>query len=219
MRFWLLLLLPLLTGCPSDDDDSTDDDDVGDDDAGDDDAGDDDAGDDDTGDDPCDFAACGGDLTGTWDYVSSCPTGAPPQSPFPDCEGGTYDVVFTVSGWMSFEAGGAWSQELTRQADYHAVLTAACIASEGLGTCADIHANLFSSVGTCDDDGAAGCLCTGPFLAEQVIPGTGTWSSSGDRWSVSLDGGPTIDGDFCVSGDTMKSVADGVEAISTLTRQ
>lgn len=202
MRLLLLLaLLPAtlaLTACTTgDDDDSapTDDDDDAD----------------------CSFTDCGGDLTGTWNVSHYCPTGEPANPVADTCPDAAYEIHFDASGTMTFDANGDYEQVITQSSTFEATIPASCIADQGWGDCAAIAADVFSGDATCTDNGG-GCTCTGDALPEQDVNATGTWSSTGSRWSVALDNIGTVEGDFCVEGDVMKSVADGVEQISVFTR-
>ncbi len=148
-----------------------------------------------------DFTACGGDLTGTWEFTGSCATipegafgGSDPDSPFNDCtDKPTAGFSIDITGTITFNADGTYEGDQTLSVQSTVSIPKSCLTEVAMGepfTCDDLNGDSEPQPGepVFTDSGDA-CVQTGSF--SEVDNGGGTWTTEGGR--VYLDEGATGD--------------------------
>lgn len=168
---------------------------------------DDDGGNDDPA-DRCPFAACGGDVVGTWEVDSACVTidELPMLSDDPECQDFVRDYSVDVEGTITFTTDGMTETNVTNTVNLEVDITAACweaFSGTDLNStaCALIEANLlaegeFSSAACSFDSGVCSCsLVRQPMTTSE----TGTYTIEGNEL-IDQDGEAA---GYCVEGDEL----------------
>jgi hypothetical protein len=178
-------------------------------------------GDDDDGGSSCGFAACGGDIEGTWDFVDVCSqtdlvAEANASIEDPDCQDIFKRVDLSVSGSATFNADGTASGTLAITTTMELEVTARCTGVEpSTLVCNAVQTQLASSTGfsvACSfASGACACNVTNAVTS----PISGTYQLEGST-IVTDDGEAT---EYCVNGATLKLLLDEDETNLVMTLQ
>ncbi len=153
-----------------------------------------------------DFTACGGDITGTWEYSGSCVSfpddafgGSGEDNPFADCtEPPTVSFSLDISGDVTFGSDGSFAANQTTQVTGGYSIPNSCLEELG-ATCDQVG-------GTPDGDA---CLAGGDEEEPELDMTTGTYTTDGGTLVVVSDddtGEPDEDAGattYCVRGDTL----------------
>lgn len=142
---------------------------------------------------PDTFAACGGDVLGSWNLTSSCYTLTNPLAD--DCPESTLESQPTASGSVVFRSDGTYSSSLTFGGRILFRAPASCLDGQ---TCTDLSDPADDRTCTGTDQ----CSCT-TELEDNVSEDQGTYATSGTSAMLS----PTLElpqtVEYCVDGDTM----------------
>jgi hypothetical protein len=170
----------------------------------------------------CPFAACGGNIVGTWHLASACGSislsNCPPaQSIGVEHETSQATYTFASDGTFTNVISGAFSETYRYPFACLAILTDGGTAE----LCADLQnlaqasiakadAGLSGATYACATDVNQACLCTETFTYPSPQTATGSYVVSGDQVTFSPSGGAAA-GDagaaafvgYCVSGNTL----------------
>ena len=165
--------------------------DPGNNDPGNNDPGNNDPGNNDPGNLSCDdFAACGGDLVGSWDFVDVC-VGGVAENPFGEtCPEATLDIDFEFSGTVEIGADGTYSVSIENTSTVIFEVPTSCLG----GTCAPLEEDF-----ECD---LSGDVCTCTQTEEDTDEDSGTFEVNGNTATFTSDDGTVDDMEFCVSGNS-----------------
>ncbi|KYG11206.1 hypothetical protein BE21_58100 [Sorangium cellulosum] len=172
----------------------------------------DDGGDSDGGGAACgEFAACGGDPTGSWTIEETCLDPSMFAELTETCDA-TIDISgVEMVGTAEFKPDSTYVTTSTMEGPMKIVYPPSCLTMEGVTiTCAQLDATMqellaqgiatFTSA-SCVAAGA-GCACT-LVLGETTTTGAGTWSVSGSSLTVQADGEAAQEVPFCVEGSSL----------------
>ena len=155
-----------------------------------------------------DFAGCGGDLVGTFNFVDVC--GSFEENPFEEfCPAAEVDVDFQFSGTIQINANNTYAIEVTNAAVLNFRVPVDCLG----GTCAQLEEDA-----TCTLEGDI-CVCNS--TQEDQTEEAGTYTVEGNFVTFLPDDEEGGEGDrieFCVSGDSalLKPVPDGDDPVIVL---
>ncbi|WP_437571046.1 hypothetical protein [Sorangium sp. So ce542] len=171
----------------------------------------DDGGDSDGGGAACgEFAACGGDPTGTWTIEETCLDASTFAELTESCDAEIDASGVAMVGTAEFRADSTYVTTSTLQGPMKIVYPPSCLTMEGVTiTCEQLDASLQEVV----RDGALlasascvaagqGCACT-LVLAGSTTTGEGTWSVSGTSLTMAPDGQEPDEVPFCVEGSSL----------------
>jgi hypothetical protein len=137
------------------------------------------------------FAACGGDVVGSWTLQDFCDFGL--DQMVEGCPEATFDFSgVTFAGSATFNDDGSYSSSV--QATGNAALTVPSSCLPPGATCEDVGQN--GNDVTCTTDGDH-CACTAPV--DNNDDRNGTWSTSGNQ--LTLDTDPPIP--YCRDGSAL----------------
>jgi hypothetical protein len=166
------------------------------------------------------FSACGGDLTGTWNIASGCPSDAVLKTTSDSleiCAAATTSVVILASGTLSFDGKGQETQDVTENVAVTSLVPASCVnpGSDCAATKAQVSAMFTNATDVVCNAVSAGCACTydldGPAREELSVV------TSGSTFTETNPSNGTMDVyDYCVSNDIF-SERDG-DGVVVLTR-
>src|SRR3954466_13274165 len=88
------------------------------------------------------FAACGGNLAGTWQITAYCGPGATQTQPVMNCPGGTVTGMFSATGTAVFNADSTYTLTTTATGNETAVIPNSCLMGT---TCADVQNDLMTN--------------------------------------------------------------------------
>jgi len=150
------------------------------------------------------FAACGGDVTGSWNVVAVC--NAPLTDD--DCDGLTWEIIDDrSSGTIEFNGDGTYDQTYQLDLDFEAQLPRDCVFNSPCSTVASLMGDLVDS---CEENTEGICDCVGTLVDTTVD--SGTWEMDGN--TVITDGSYRTE--VCVQGDRGESLEDnGTRSIWT----
>jgi hypothetical protein len=177
-----------------------------------------------------DFAACGGDIVGTWRTSAAC---APPARISGSiCQGDTFELgaVKNQMTW-SFSADRSFTLGLSTTGAGKVTVPSPCVVSGGATVaCADVGAMYVERIrfvgasitsGPCQEAGGM-CSCPLTFAADPAAMAAGTYALSGTSLTFML-GDDVGMFSYCVAGRTMKwqSASTGglLPGVSVLDRQ
>jgi hypothetical protein len=182
-----------------------------------------------------DFDACGGDLTGTWNYTGACVTlppdalggGEGDDNPFAMCtDAPMLAATVDLTGTTTFGADGSFSLDQTLTLSSEITIPASCIDQLTGGMDPAMACEMILE-GMLNADGACVSALDEPEV--QMNMETGTWSAdeaTGELMIVdsSPDGGGASDDVilYCVTGNTVKvllQAGDGAVIEYMATRQ
>jgi hypothetical protein len=164
------------------------------------------------------FTACGGNIAGTWRYVSGCATFSSATCPAETA----MTTIASGSATYTFGSGGVFAYTVSGTLDETVNYSLGCLSGftdAGVPqACADVQNLYRMSIGqdagssatqiasaTCSAGQNETCSCT---LVFSVQSGTtqGTYTVSGSQVTITdpnADGGAGTPTDFCVSGNTL----------------
>jgi hypothetical protein len=167
---------------------------------------------------PASFTPCGGDITGTWTYQTSCNVGALAGK---QCPGATTSVPINASGSMTFNADGTFSEVVTIDTTGTETIPASCLGA--LTDCTKLDQTLSDQGLTVQITGCTGtasqsCTCT--VSATGMLNATGKYTTAGNNFSLTVSGGTaSVPSGYCVSGSQLELAADPTNtAFSILTK-
>ncbi|MEZ4256782.1 MAG: hypothetical protein R3A78_13920 [Polyangiales bacterium] len=134
------------------------------------------------------FTACGGDIVGEWMITGGCSNAAAEdifgENPFDGCEGYSAEVGFNFEGSVTFESGGAFTNDLDFSLDISITLPKSCTG----GSCLENYS-------------ANGDNCTS--TTSMPIEGhSGTWEANGNSLTITGESDPE-DYEYCVTGNKL----------------
>jgi hypothetical protein len=133
------------------------------------------------------FAACGGDVVGSWDYAGSCPG----ENTF--CPGATVESQPSIEGTFTFNADGTYTAMGTLNGTARSRIPGSCLT--GVTSCDQLS---FEDQ-TCTGDIASACTCTTTYNNEQSNE-SGSYTTAGT--TITLAGEDPSP--YCVSGNTLR---------------
>jgi hypothetical protein len=173
---------------------------------------------------------CGGDLVGTWNVTSSCLTVSGDLSVWylglDRCESVPVTGILEVTGTLTANADGTYSDNTTTRGEEQIDLPSACLEISGTRTtCARISAPLssigFASVGCADNAATGGCTCSatidqaGGIGAAPMYPSaSGAYTAAGSTLMTTTD---EQEYSYCVSETTLTVTPLSPDATGTLT--
>ena len=134
------------------------------------------------------FAACGGDVVGTWRYGGSCEG----ENSF--CPELTIQARPSISGSFTFNSDGTYTSMGTTNGQSRYTIPASCLM--GLTDCSQLELDASDS---CTGDAATSCSCTTTYNNVQESD-SGNYVITGT--TIALDG-DTAD-PYCVEGNQMR---------------
>ena len=157
------------------------------------------------------FAACGGDLVGTWSITNLCIENAVvaenPWGEMPGCASSVYEINMDMQGYITFVQDGTYTQEFNESVTIHIELSAECL--NGMGgqysgaevICDTIGTQMADENGSCEYTGGK-CVCDfAPQDEGTDDPKTGTWSVTGNNLMIDDAADDNPNGmPFCVAG-------------------
>jgi hypothetical protein len=153
----------------------------------------------------CAFAACGGDVVGTWTVTGACASATTALSDM--CPTALISLDITLSGSATFKADGTSTSDFTSKADISYTLDADCLSNITGGhppsTCDDLSqpADDSGKATVCTGDPAVGCDCVQNGV-EKTEAKTGTYVVDGSTMTTTDDAdGSTGSLTFCVKGN------------------
>jgi hypothetical protein len=155
---------------------------------------------------PACSAACGGDIVGRWQLVSTCGPSTYPMTMGSCTEPYTVERIgVTVTGTMEFLSDGTCSESMTFSGTSRMTYPAACLTIGGYTvTC--------NQLGTgCVAASAGGCACT-TTVANQTLAATGTYSTSGSALTIqTTTSSSPSQYEYCAQGNrlTLTSLTSG----------
>lgn len=158
----------------------------------------------------CDFTACGGDITGTWNLTSACGLSAI----FGDPTGGACpgfasdDQGLSLTGTVSFNADMSYDLTTMVSGNVNLMVPLSCLPP--MSACSDLDVAVS---GTCTDDNGV-CDCAIPL--DTTDNESGTWSTSGNQLTTTSMGTDEV-GEYCVEGNSL-TVRDVDGVVFTATR-
>jgi hypothetical protein len=167
------------------------------------------------------FAACGGDITGTWTLDGVCSEGNLAEAMFKEsglpaaCSGLYQSAVMEASGTVTFDNGVETANvSIITMVKVH--VTAACISSQTGGVtvtsvsqsvCDAMETSMSSTTGTDGGNSTATCTLAGSACDCSLVYDSGSVQET-NNYTIS---GNTINNtdsnksqEFCVTGDTLK---------------
>jgi hypothetical protein len=155
------------------------------------------------------FAACGGDVVGSWSLQNFCGTAKIDDD---DCKGMTMEMNgVNFSGTVTFNADKTYTTDSMRSGYATMHMPSACLTVQGIKiTCEQVNMALmaqrnmdapFSGI-TCSAE-PAGCACKVTFKPESSKE-TGKYSTSGTTLTTTSAAGDTETNDYCVAGSTLR---------------
>src|SRR4051812_5226188 len=148
------------------------------------------------------FAACGGNIVGTWHITAYCGPGASQTQPVMGCAGGTVKGTFTATGTAVFNADSTYTATTTATGSETALIPNSCLTGT---TCADVQNNLVNGPvmsATCTSDNT-NCTCS-LVLAPQTQTTMGTYAVTGTTLTTTPNDGSMADSSpYCVSGNQL----------------
>ncbi len=165
----------------------------------------------------CSFTPCGGDLLGTWRVEGHCSNQefTPPEVAW--CPGVEGHVEEVLSGEGTYNEDGTWVSSYAQSAFTVTTFSAECVTASGLGTCAAINDEIYSGDAVCVGDPAIACVCTATLASDTAESG-GTWTADGNSIAVTVTGGPTLTGEYCVDGDELRNSYEELGFVQVLVR-
>jgi hypothetical protein len=162
-----------------------------------------------------DFDACGGDISGTWNFSGACASfpnpydTADPENPFAMCKDKpSFAFTLDLSGTVTFGADGSFEVHQTTTSSADAKVPASCLASVGGAmytpdmVCTDLLKGTLESSGDCS------LLAAEPQVEQNDE--TGTYTTEGSTLTVTTNGDGADAGadepdmnEYCVQGDTL----------------
>jgi hypothetical protein len=155
------------------------------------------------------FAACGGNVVGTWGIHRAC---VPPTSVTGGtlCQGQTFDVAKVVSDFSwTFRADLSLAAALSASGTGSVTTPSPCVTPAGASVaCADVgpmylnlrFAGATTSVGACVESNGS-CTCPLTFTAAPQN-GTGTYSTSGNTLNFTFGSDPAT-ASYCATASTL----------------
>ena len=167
-------------------------------------------------------AACGGDIVGTWKFVSACGKLTGTITEPGSCTVDVSEVLSTASGTETFNADGTYMvDESTSESDNFS-FGAACLSAGGVTqTCAQLASALMSSAMAahpsatispweCSQGPAVGgCSCN----ASVTVPGlaSGTYTTVGSAVTLTPSAAMAETSGYCVKGSELSLIATSQE--------
>ena len=148
------------------------------------------------------FAACGGDLVGTWTLEATC--GADDLAPPEICPTATVTSNVTQSGTVSFGADNVYTENITSSGSGTVTFPASCLSEFQITSC-DQLSSAEDGV-TCTGNPSSSCACN--VTIDETSNNTGTYTTSGNTVTTTTGDGTTVI-EYCVDGSTMKARQQG----------
>lgn len=145
------------------------------------------------------FEACGGDITGTWEFSLACADVTAEDlvgDLFGDCPDLTVAIDVDISGTATFEADGDYSSAIMRDIAFELRIPTSCLPMGAM--CSDLQESAMPR----EVDGACVLAMSEPGTVEEE---TGTYELSGSEL-IMMDSAETEADEpqqYCVRGDTI----------------
>jgi len=157
------------------------------------------------------FAACGGDIVGSWTIQEACLGDFNPVEDF--CSEATVDLSsVSFSGSVEYLADGTYSVSSTQSGSVTVSIPASCLT--GVTDCNTLDSDEFD----CSGDATDSCDCTSS--AADTVTETGTYATSGNDVTLTPTGDDPETSTYCVEGDVLKlrQTDEDLEITFALTR-
>ena len=151
---------------------------------------------------------CGGNVVGDWNLVATCESTAAINAELASELMGTAcptatasNVNAAISGSLMFNADSTYSTSQDFKVALDVTIPASCAAAL---SCAMAQANLQAAI---DAGDVLSGYCTGtPCVCHEVLGGpnteTGTYTTSGNAFTMTSTAGAVTAGDYCIQGST-----------------
>jgi hypothetical protein len=167
--------------------------------------------------DDCSFAACGGNIEGTWGISGVCASVPDDADPFmgmcPDAE---VDVSLTLTGSITFGSDGSYEKNFTSRGTVTFVIPSSCIETlhgSAVASCSELDSDDGDKTTVCSGSASTTCTCVQTDNADKVDSNSGTYTTDGSTLSMMDTGETTADTmSYCVNaGETETRVQQVIE--------
>jgi hypothetical protein len=158
----------------------------------------------------CSFAACGGNVVGSWNIQGACIDVNDDDNPFKEaCPEATFDAGFDITGTVEF-TDSTYTTTFTGSNTITVTFPASCVKNFGnLTSCAELNSTFEDEdepqkTTSCTGDVATSCTCTINDAVDPT-PKTGTYTKDGNTISMTDEGETEAEtNEYCVDGNSLK---------------
>jgi hypothetical protein len=152
------------------------------------------------------FTSCGGDLTGTWTYATSCNSGSVASAGCPAAT--STNVSSNISGTYTFNSDKTYAIDATVAETATVTVPASCLV--GGETCSDLKSDQTADGVTIKETCTGTTDCTCQVSISGTLTQTGTWATAGNSVVITPKGSQSSSpAAYCVSGNQLE-VSGGI---------
>lgn len=161
-----------------------------------------------------DFVACGGDITGNWNFTSADATGDAALGDITGCAEATGRVTsVNQTGPISFASDMSYSDRTSVDVRVAVTIPSSCFDGGGPTSCEALGGSEDGITASCRGNIAENCQCD--FRVEDDNQEMGVWMTSGNNLTLTVLGDVPEVSEYCVDGDLLTvRLADPVTGLT-----